>query len=56
MKAALTSLLAASVLVLALGGVRAAQERCAQADTRDDLEQQGKILAPIIAKKLRYSH
>jgi hypothetical protein len=56
MKAALTSLLAASALVLALGGVRAAQERGAQADTRDNLEQQRKILAPIMAKKLRYSH
>ena len=50
----LTSLLAA--LVLVLGGVRAAQEPGAQPNARDDTEQQHKILAPVMAKKLRYAH
>jgi cytochrome c556 len=56
MKAALTSLVAVSVLALALGGLRAAQERDAQPDARDEPEQRRKILAPVMAKKLRYSH
>ena len=54
MKAALTSLLAA--LVPVLGVVRAAQEPGAQPNARDDTERQHKILAPVMAKKLRYAH
>lgn len=54
MKAAVTSALASS-LILVLGGVRAAQGPGIPPTPREDPEQQRKILAPIMAKKLRHT-
>jgi hypothetical protein len=56
MRAALTTLLSASVLVLALGGVLAAQQPKAQPGAGDDAEQRRKVLATAMAKKLQYAH
>ena len=55
MKAAVTSALASSTLILVLGGFRAAQGPGIQPTPHEDPEQQRKILAPIMAKKLRHT-
>ena len=56
MKRTFTSVLASSALILAFGGVRAAQEPGAQPQPRDDPEKQREIIAKIMAKKLHHTH
>ncbi len=56
MRAALASVLASSVLILVLAGVRAAQEPSGRPNPLSEAEKQHKILAPIMDKKLRYTH
>jgi hypothetical protein len=56
MKTALASVLAASILILVLVGVRAAQEPRDRPNPRLEAERQHNILAPIMEQKLRYTH
>ena len=56
MRTALATVLVSSVLVLVLVGVRAAQEPREKANPLFEAEKRHKLLAPIMEKKLRYTH
>lgn len=56
MKAALTCVLASSVLIPVLAGVGAAQRPSAPPKPRDDPEKQRQVIAKIMAKKLHHTH
>ena len=56
MRTASASVLASSVLILALAGVRAAQEPGSRPNPLVEAEKQHKFLAPIMDRKLRYTH
>ena len=50
------SLLGSSVLILVLVGVRAAQVPSERPNTLFEAEMQHELIAPIMEKKLRYTH
>jgi hypothetical protein len=52
----LMGVLASSIMILAFVGVRAAQEPPGRTGPQLEAERQHKILAPIMDKKLRYTH
>jgi hypothetical protein len=56
MRTALSTILASSLLILVLVGVRAAQEPSGRPNPRFEAERQHKVLAPIMEKKLHYTH
>jgi hypothetical protein len=56
MKAALTSVVASSVLIMILMGVRGAQQTRDQGELLSEAQKQHRILAPVMDKKLRYTH
>ena len=56
MKAALTSVVACSVLIMILVGVRGAQQTRDQGELLSEAQRQHRILAPVMDKKLRYTH
>src|SRR5262245_52437589 len=55
MRMALATVLASSVLVLVLVGVRAAQEPGERPNPLSEAQRQHRLLAPIMDKKLRYT-
>jgi hypothetical protein len=56
MRTALATTLASSFVILLLVGVRAAQEPSERPNPLFEAERQHKVLAPIMDKKLRYTH